>query len=90
MSGMLKSVKDGGAGLMGEIEFTGRIGSDIVTDDSVNLRAERLDRNWESLSADGDQWEIRLPQRGKYRIATSVLLEHWRLRRTRRHSWSSW
>lgn len=87
---MLKGMEDNGAGLMGEIEFTGRVGGDVMTDDSVNLRAERLDRDWEALSADGDQWKVRLSQWGRYRIATSVLLEHWRLRRTRRHSSSNW
>ena len=59
---MLKSMQDDGAGLMGEIELTGRVGGNVMTDDSVNLRAERLDRNWEASSANGEQWEIRLPR----------------------------
>ena len=42
---MLESMQDDGAGLMGEIELTGRVGGNVMTDNSVNLRAERLDRN---------------------------------------------
>ncbi len=43
VGGMLKRVEDDGAGLVGQVEFTGGIGGDVVADDSVNLGAIGLD-----------------------------------------------
>lgn len=43
VGGMLKRVEDDGAGLVGQVEFTGGTGGDVVADDSVNLGAIGLD-----------------------------------------------